>query len=108
MARANGWRRRWPATVRSCPAAGSVFQRVESGELQIAWLDRDTAMPTRRIFNVVIWLFALAMTYPYLPGAHTAAFQGVSVLVGLMVSMIPKENWHPAPAAAPIDLAKER
>ncbi|GJI97004.1 mechanosensitive ion channel protein MscS [Duganella caerulea] len=67
--------------------AGSVFQRVESGELQIAWLDRDTAMPTRRIFNVVIWLFALAMAYPYLPGAHTAAFQGVSVLVGLMVSI---------------------
>ncbi|ELX08151.1 mscS mechanosensitive ion channel [Janthinobacterium sp. HH01] len=67
--------------------AGSVFQRVESGELQIAWLDRDTAAPTRRIFNVVIWLFALAMAYPYLPGAHTAAFQGVSVLVGLMVSI---------------------
>ncbi|OFA00165.1 mechanosensitive ion channel family protein [Duganella sp. HH101] len=67
--------------------AGSVFQRVESGELQIAWLDRDTATPTRRIFNVVIWLFALAMAYPYLPGAHTAAFQGVSVLVGLMVSI---------------------
>lgn len=67
--------------------AGSVFQRVESGELQIAWLDRDTATPTRRIFNVVVWLFALAMAYPYLPGAHTAAFQGVSVLVGLMVSI---------------------
>ncbi|GJJ03449.1 mechanosensitive ion channel protein MscS [Duganella rhizosphaerae] len=67
--------------------AGSVFQRVESGELQMAWLDRDTATPTRRILNVVIWLFALAMAYPYLPGAHTAAFQGVSVLVGLMVSI---------------------
>ncbi|MBV6322514.1 mechanosensitive ion channel family protein [Duganella violaceipulchra] len=67
--------------------AASVFQRVESGELQIAWLDRDTATPTRRILNVVIWLFALAMAYPYLPGAHTAAFQGVSVLVGLMVSI---------------------
>jgi small-conductance mechanosensitive channel len=67
--------------------ASSVFKRVESGELQIAWLDRDTATPTRRIFNVVVWLFALAMAYPYLPGAHTAAFQGVSVLVGLMVSI---------------------
>jgi small-conductance mechanosensitive channel len=27
------------------------------------------------------------MAYPYLPGAQTAAFQGVSVLVGLMVSI---------------------
>ena len=66
---------------------GSVFKRVESGELQAGWLDRDTAAPTRRIANVVIWLFALAMAYPYLPGAQTAAFQGVSVLVGLMVSI---------------------
>jgi small-conductance mechanosensitive channel len=65
----------------------SVFKRVESGELQVGWLDRDTAVPTRRIANVVIWLFALAMAYPYLPGAQTAAFQGVSVLVGLMVSI---------------------
>ncbi|MRW88800.1 mechanosensitive ion channel [Duganella sp. FT80W] len=66
---------------------GSVFQRVESGELQVGWLDQDTAVPTRRIANVVIWLFALAMAYPYLPGAQTAAFQGLSVLVGLMVSI---------------------
>jgi small-conductance mechanosensitive channel len=66
---------------------GSIFKRVESGELQAGWLDRDTAAPTRRIANVVIWLFALAMAYPYLPGAQTAAFQGVSVLVGLMVSI---------------------
>lgn len=65
----------------------SVFQRVESGELQAGWLDKDTAVPTRRIANVVIWLFALAMAYPYLPGAKTAAFQGLSVLVGLMVSI---------------------
>lgn len=66
---------------------GSIFKRVESGELQVGWLDRDTAVPTRRIVNVVIWLFALAMAYPYLPGAQTAAFQGLSVLVGLMVSI---------------------
>src|SRR5471032_1740526 len=67
--------------------ASSLFKRVESGELQIGWLDQDTAMPTRRIASVVIWLFALAMAYPYLPGAQTAAFQGLSVLVGLMMSI---------------------
>jgi small-conductance mechanosensitive channel len=35
----------------------------------------------------VVWLFALAMAYPYLPGAQTPAFQGLSVFVGLMVSL---------------------
>ncbi len=36
---------------------------------------------------MVIWLFALAMAYPYLPGAETDAFKGLSVFVGLMVSL---------------------
>ena len=35
----------------------------------------------------MIWLFALAMAYPYLPGAETNAFKGLSVLAGLMVSI---------------------
>lgn len=65
----------------------SVFKRVESGELQVGWLDQDTAAPTRRLVNLVVALFALAMAYPYLPGSHTAAFQGVTVLAGLMVSI---------------------
>jgi small-conductance mechanosensitive channel len=43
--------------------------------------------PTRRIFAFVVWVFALAMAYPYLPGANTDAFKGLSVLVGLMVSL---------------------
>lgn len=65
----------------------SIFKRIENGELQLGGLDRDTAMPTRRLTSLVIWLFALAMAYPYLPGSHTAAFQGLTVLAGLMVSI---------------------
>jgi small-conductance mechanosensitive channel len=32
-------------------------------------------------------VFALAVAYPYLPGAQTEAFKGLSVLIGLMVSL---------------------
>jgi small-conductance mechanosensitive channel len=39
------------------------------------------------VFTMVVWLFALAMAYPYLPGSQSQAFQGLSVLVGLMVSI---------------------
>jgi small-conductance mechanosensitive channel len=67
--------------------AGHFFARVERREVSIGGLDADTARPTRRILTVVIWLFALAMAYPYLPGAQTDAFKGLSVLVGLMVSI---------------------
>jgi small-conductance mechanosensitive channel len=68
-------------------ALAAFFDRVEDGRLSLGWLDADTARPTRQIVNLVIWLFALAMAYPYLPGAQTDAFKGVSVLVGLMVSI---------------------
>ena len=65
----------------------TVFERVEQGKLQLAWLDRDTVSPTRRLISAGIWLFALVMAYPYLPGSGTEAFKGLSVLIGLMVSL---------------------
>jgi small-conductance mechanosensitive channel len=68
-------------------ANSALMQRVARGELQIAGLDRDTADPTRRIGNFVIWLFALAMAYPFLPGSDSDAFKGVSVMAGLMISL---------------------
>src|SRR3990167_1964772 len=63
------------------------FDRVQQGQHSVAWLDADVAVPTRRIATAVVWLFALAMAYPYLPGAQTEAFKGLSVLVGLMISL---------------------
>jgi len=65
----------------------NFFERVLEGEHTLAWLDADVAVPTRRIAKVLVWLFALAMAYPYLPGSGTEAFKGLSVLVGLMISL---------------------
>lgn len=64
-----------------------LLRRVEQGELQLAWLDRDTAGPTRRLGHLLLWLFALAIAYPYLPGAQSESFKGVTVLAGLMLSL---------------------
>ena len=64
-----------------------TFHGVESGRFQILGVDQQLAEPTRKIITVLIWLFALAMAYPYLPGAETEAFKGLSVFVGLMVSL---------------------
>lgn len=64
-----------------------TFHGVETGRFQFLGIDQQLAEPTRKIFTVVIWLFALAMAYPYLPGAETEAFKGLSVFVGLMVSL---------------------
>jgi small-conductance mechanosensitive channel len=64
-----------------------IFGQVQEGRLQLTWLDRDLALPTQRLVTTAVVLFALAMAYPYLPGSGSAAFNGVSVLAGLMVSL---------------------
>jgi len=64
-----------------------TFEGVTSGRFQFIGIDQPLAEPTRKIITAVIWLFALAMAYPYLPGAGTDAFKGLSVFVGLMVSL---------------------
>lgn len=74
--------------ARSCGLLiDNLFQRIGSGHLQVDWLAADVAKPTRSIAKAVLWLFALAMAYPYLPGAQTDAFKGLSVLLGLMISL---------------------
>jgi len=64
-----------------------VFRDIEEGRLKVTWCDPLTARPTARILGTILWLFALVMIYPYLPGSDSAAFKGVSVFVGLLVSL---------------------
>lgn len=64
-----------------------IFDHIERGHGTSSWLDQDTVRPTRRITTVLIWIFAMVMAYPYLPGAQTEAFRGMSVLLGLMISL---------------------
>lgn len=47
----------------------------------------DTAKATRRILVASIWILGVVLAYPYLPGSGSDAFKGISVLLGLMVSL---------------------
>ena len=64
-----------------------AFQGVEHGRFRLIGIDSSLAEPTRKLIVVLVWLFAVAMAYPYLPGAETDAFKGLSLFVGLMVSI---------------------
>ncbi|WP_205694408.1 mechanosensitive ion channel family protein [Crenobacter cavernae] len=64
-----------------------IFDAVESGRLALPGLHPETVGATRRLTLVVLWLFALTVAYPYLPGSQSDAFKGVSVFLGLMVTL---------------------
>ena len=63
------------------------FHGVETRQIALSWLEPETALATRRLVSVGLWVFALVMAYPYLPGSSSAAFKGLSVLLGLMISL---------------------
>jgi len=65
----------------------AFFAKVESGVITVPWLAQETAKPTRKLTQALLWLFAFAMAYPYFPGSNTEAFRGLSVLVGVMLSI---------------------
>ncbi|MGL5271970.1 MAG: mechanosensitive ion channel family protein [Phocaeicola sp.] len=60
---------------------------IESERLKISGFYPDWAMPTYHIIRFLMYAFMIAMVYPYLPGSKSGVFQGVSVFVGLIVSL---------------------
>jgi small-conductance mechanosensitive channel len=68
-------------------AVSAFFMAVENSIVPLRWFEPETAKATRRIVVVLIWIFALVVAYPLIPGSDTKAFQGVSVFLGLMVSL---------------------
>ncbi|HTV63962.1 MAG TPA: mechanosensitive ion channel domain-containing protein [Bryocella sp.] len=68
-------------------AASAFFEQVVLGRIRVSWLDPDVAHATQRIFTGVAWVFAAVVAYPYIPGSGTEAFKGISVFLGLMISL---------------------
>ena len=64
-----------------------AFHAVEQGRVTLPGIYPETAQPTRRIAVALLWLFALIASYQYLPGSDSDVFKGVSVFVGLIVSL---------------------
>jgi small-conductance mechanosensitive channel len=64
-----------------------IFKEVQAGKLSFSWLERETARTTQILLIAVVWLFALVVAYPYIPGSETDAFKGLSVLIGLMITL---------------------
>jgi small-conductance mechanosensitive channel len=60
---------------------------IESEKLKISGFYPDWAQPSFQIVRFLLYAFMIAMIYPYLPNSDSGIFQGVSVFVGLIVSL---------------------
>ena len=66
---------------------GLVFDAIQQNQIQLGTLSGAKAATTRRLVTTLLWLFAIVVAYPYLPGSNTEAFKGVSVFLGLVISL---------------------
>jgi small-conductance mechanosensitive channel len=64
-----------------------LFTGLMNGDIVIHNFYPDWAMPTFRILRIMIIAFAVIIAYPYIPGSDSSAFKGVSVFMGLLLSL---------------------
>jgi len=64
-----------------------MFAELGKGAWRVQGFSSEWATPTFRITRFVILAFAAVMIYPYLPGAQTRAFEGISLFLGVLLSL---------------------
>ena len=64
-----------------------LARQIERGKLVLPGFYPDWAWPTFNLLRVFLYAFTVAVVYPYLPGSESRVFQGVSVFLGLVISL---------------------
>jgi small-conductance mechanosensitive channel len=63
------------------------FDAVSRGSVTLRAFDPEWAGPTYKIVRVAIIALALVVAYPYIPGSQSDAFKGVSIFLGVVLSL---------------------
>ena len=64
-----------------------VFKEIGEGRILIDGFYTDWAVPTSRLFRVLILVLGAVVVFPYLPGSKSPAFQGISIFLGVLLSL---------------------
>jgi small-conductance mechanosensitive channel len=60
---------------------------IDKGQIQIRGFESDWAQPTFKILKFLLYAFMLVLIFPFLPGSGSPAFKGVSVFIGVLLSL---------------------
>jgi small-conductance mechanosensitive channel len=63
------------------------FMALAEGTTPLVNFERDWAWPTYRLVRFFVIAFALVVAYPYIPGSQSDAFKGISLFLGVIVSL---------------------
>ena len=77
----------WFAIKSLVRLARYIALEIENGNLKINNFFPEWAMPTFHIVRILLYTFMIAMIYNYLPGSDSGVFQGISVFIGIIISL---------------------
>jgi len=63
------------------------FNAVGRGDIHLPGFYKEWATPTFQIVRFLMLAFAAVIVFPYLPGSSSPAFQGVSIFLGVLLSL---------------------
>jgi small-conductance mechanosensitive channel len=63
------------------------FQEIREGTLKLHGFYPDWAEPTAKLVRLLILAMAAVVVFPYLPGSNSPAFRGISVFLGVLLSL---------------------
>jgi small-conductance mechanosensitive channel len=66
---------------------GLFFNQIRQGRIVFANFPAEWADPTNKIVRVLLIAFGVVVAFPYLPASDSPAFAGVSVFIGVLVSL---------------------
>jgi small-conductance mechanosensitive channel len=66
---------------------GLLFNQIQQGRIVLKNFPAEWADPTNKIVRVLLIAFGLVVAFPYLPASDSPAFAGVSVFIGVLVSL---------------------
>jgi small-conductance mechanosensitive channel len=64
-----------------------LFTEIGKGTIALPDFYPEWAEPTFKIVRVLIFALTLIVVFPYLPGSKSPAFQGVSIFLGVLLSL---------------------
>jgi len=64
-----------------------IFGHISKGDLKIPGFYPDWAEPTDKLIRALVLVLALIVAFPYLPGAKSPAFRGISIFLGVLLSL---------------------
>lgn len=64
-----------------------IFLELEEGTMTLGGFYRDWARPSYNLCKALVIVVVLIAIFPYIPGSNSRAFQGMSLLIGVLVSV---------------------